>query len=239
MTSVIICRCEEVSLAHLLETFEQHPCSSRELKLRTRAGMGYCGGRTCRLLVDKIVQELSDAPLSNEIPLKIWGIPIQLRKAALQIEGKEKVESVQLADLSPNGEIMAHSTRNVPVDFVCMAGSLYPLAELAAVAGCPFRFVPELGGHVPLHNAQLQTPLTGLFVAGNITGIESAKVAAAQGTVAGISIAAFRGVSGTDEELQRAIRNVWAVREQALIQFHPQVAEGRRHIQTMYAEAML
>ncbi|KQX68330.1 (2Fe-2S)-binding protein [Paenibacillus sp. Root444D2] len=70
MTSVIICRCEEVSLAHLLETAKQYPCSSRELKLRTRAGMGYCGGRTCRLLVDKIVQELSDALNSNEIPLK-------------------------------------------------------------------------------------------------------------------------------------------------------------------------
>lgn len=167
---------------------------------------------------------------------KIWGIPIQLRKAALHIEGEEKVESVQLADLSPDGEIVTHSTRSVSVDFVCMAGSLYPLAELAAVAGCPFRFVPELGGHVPLHNAQMQTPLTGLFVAGNITGIESAKVAAAQGTVAGISIAAFRGVSGTDEELQRAIRNVWTVREQALIQFHPEVAEGRRHIETMYDE---
>jgi bacterioferritin-associated ferredoxin len=70
MTSVIICRCEEVRFAHLLETFERHPCSSRELKLRTRAGMGYCGGRTCRLLVDKIVQELSQAPMSNELPLK-------------------------------------------------------------------------------------------------------------------------------------------------------------------------
>lgn len=70
MTSLIICRCEEVSLAHLLETAKRYPCSSRELKLRTRAGMGYCGGRTCRVLLDKIVQELSQAPISNELPLK-------------------------------------------------------------------------------------------------------------------------------------------------------------------------
>lgn len=82
----------------------------------------------------------------------------------------------------------------------------------------------------------MQTPLTGLFVAGNITGIESAKVASAQGTVAGISIAASHGVSGTDEELLRAVEHVWAVREQALIQFHPQVMEGRRHIEMMYDE---
>ncbi|MFD0697415.1 NAD(P)/FAD-dependent oxidoreductase [Paenibacillus sp. GCM10027628] len=168
--------------------------------------------------------------------IKIWGIPLQLRKAAINIEGKEKVESVQLADLTPKGEIVSHSIRSDPVDFVCMAGSLYPLAELAAVAGCPFRFVPSLGGHVPLHNAQMQTPLTGLFVAGNITGIESAKIAAAQGTVAGISIAAFLRDNGNNDEMQRAVRNVRAMREQALIQFHPQVAEGRRQIETMYGE---
>ncbi|MFD0697417.1 (2Fe-2S)-binding protein [Paenibacillus sp. GCM10027628] len=70
LTSVIICRCEEVSLAHLLETAKRYPCSSRELKLRTRAGMGYCGGRTCRLLVDTIVQELTDAPVSHDLSLK-------------------------------------------------------------------------------------------------------------------------------------------------------------------------
>lgn len=132
---------------------------------------------------------------------------------------------------------MSHSMRSDSVDFVCMAGSLYPLAELAAVAGCPFRFVPELGGHVPLHNAQMQTPLAGLFVAWNITGIESAKVAAAQGTVAGISIAAFHKASGTGVELQRAIEHVRAVRDKSLFQFHPQVSEGRRHIETMYVEA--
>ncbi|WP_409444679.1 MULTISPECIES: (2Fe-2S)-binding protein [unclassified Bacillus (in: firmicutes)] len=51
---MIICRCEEVSFKELETTAARYKCSSRELKLRTRAGMGYCGGRTCRTIVDQI-----------------------------------------------------------------------------------------------------------------------------------------------------------------------------------------
>lgn len=66
---VIICRCEEVDLAELVETMEVHRCTSRELKLRTRAGMGYCGGRTCRPLIDQIVGEYLGPPSEETIPL--------------------------------------------------------------------------------------------------------------------------------------------------------------------------
>ncbi|MCJ8013472.1 NAD(P)/FAD-dependent oxidoreductase [Paenibacillus sp. KQZ6P-2] len=167
---------------------------------------------------------------------KVWGIPVQLRKAAVEIEGIEKVESVRVANISPEGDIVPSTSRSLPVDFVCMAGGLYPLAELAAVAGCPFRYVPELGGHVPLHNARMETPLAGLFVAGNITGIESAKIAAAQGSIAGLSIAAFHQVSGTEEDLLESIQNLRITREKASIQFHPQVADGRRRLESMFSE---
>lgn len=67
---MIICRCEEVTLGELVKTIEQQLCSSRELKLRTRAGMGCCGGRTCRILVDTIVERCSGQPLPHNVPLK-------------------------------------------------------------------------------------------------------------------------------------------------------------------------
>lgn len=51
---MVICRCEEVTYGKLVETVQAFNCTSRELKLRTRAGMGYCGGRTCRHMVDNI-----------------------------------------------------------------------------------------------------------------------------------------------------------------------------------------
>ncbi|MBE1553337.1 bacterioferritin-associated ferredoxin [Filibacter limicola] len=56
---MIICRCEEVTYKQLTETAEKYKCASRELKLRTRAGMGYCGGRTCRTMVDNIAHSFN------------------------------------------------------------------------------------------------------------------------------------------------------------------------------------
>src|SRR5690625_3887384 len=116
-------------------------------------------------------------------------MPIHLRKAVTRINGTDKVESVTMSKVTADGEIIPNTEETIDVDFVCIAGGLYPLGELAAVANCPFRYVEELGGHVPVHNEQMETPIEGLYVAGNITGVESAQVASAQGTGPGLSLA--------------------------------------------------
>ncbi|MCH6266966.1 NAD(P)/FAD-dependent oxidoreductase [Neobacillus citreus] len=161
--------------------------------------------------------------------MKINGTPLQLRKAAVEIVGKQQVEGVRVADTDVNGKVIPGSETIYEADFVCIAGGLYPLAELAAVAGCPFQYLPELGGHVPCHSETMETPLEGLFVAGNITGIESGKIAMAQGTIAGLAIAKHFGKgSGTiDQQLKRAIQQVRTVREHAAIQFNPEIEKGR------------
>ncbi len=71
MRDLIICRCEEVSLRDLEETAKNYKCSARELKLRTRAGMGFCGGRTCRPAVDKVLSHMTNEDPTNAIPLKV------------------------------------------------------------------------------------------------------------------------------------------------------------------------
>lgn len=71
MRDVIICRCEEVTLSQLEEIIKHHDPSARELKLRTRAGMGICGGKTCRPLLDKVLQKLTDKAPTDDIPLKV------------------------------------------------------------------------------------------------------------------------------------------------------------------------
>ncbi|MBZ5748893.1 (2Fe-2S)-binding protein [Metabacillus rhizolycopersici] len=65
----VICRCEEITLKEIKETVERFQCSAREVKLRTRAGMGPCGGRTCRCTIDRIVEQLGGRPISNEVSL--------------------------------------------------------------------------------------------------------------------------------------------------------------------------
>lgn len=67
--SMIVCRCEEISYDELVESASKYKCSARELKLRTRAGMGYCGGRTCRTMVDSIAH-LHQPRKNDEVSLK-------------------------------------------------------------------------------------------------------------------------------------------------------------------------
>lgn len=62
---MIICRCEEVTYGELKNTAETYNCSARELKLRTRAGMGYCGGRTCRSMVDSIAHASTERDVTQ------------------------------------------------------------------------------------------------------------------------------------------------------------------------------
>ncbi|PEU25358.1 (2Fe-2S)-binding protein [Bacillus wiedmannii] len=67
---VIVCRCEEVTYGQLQSTIAEYNCSARELKLRTRACMGFCGGRTCRMMIDRIIESANPEVTTNEIPLK-------------------------------------------------------------------------------------------------------------------------------------------------------------------------
>ena len=65
----IICRCEEVTLGTIKDTVQQYKCSPREVKLRTRAGMGYCGGRTCRNVIHQVVEEIKGEPITDDVQL--------------------------------------------------------------------------------------------------------------------------------------------------------------------------
>lgn len=71
MEELIICRCEEVTLEDIQKTVEKYNGSAREVKLRTRVGMGYCGGRTCRPLIDGLLQKILDEQPEDDIPLKV------------------------------------------------------------------------------------------------------------------------------------------------------------------------
>ncbi|MCU5037588.1 NAD(P)/FAD-dependent oxidoreductase [Bacillus cereus] len=170
--------------------------------------------------------------------MKINGTPLHLRKAALEIIGTHQVEGVRVANIDSKGNVINGSEKIYEADFVCIAGGLYPLAELAAVAGCPFHYISELGGHVPLHSETMETPLPGLFVAGNITGIESGKIAMAQGTVAGLSIAKYASKKRdiVDQQLSHAIQNVHFIRQKAAIQFNPMVDIGRRKMNEIWRD---
>ncbi|MFF6017527.1 NAD(P)/FAD-dependent oxidoreductase [Lysinibacillus fusiformis] len=170
--------------------------------------------------------------------VKMWGIPIMLRKAVIEIVGKDQVEGVVLATVNTDGSIVKGSEQRIKADFICIAGGLYPLAELASVAGCPFHYIEQLGGFIPLHNEQMETNLEGLYVAGNITGIEGAKVALAQGEVAALTIAQRLNGGASNHDIKFAIQAVEKTRATGHIQFHPEILAGRQQMKQIWNETV-
>lgn len=68
MCREIICRCEEITKDEIERVIEEGAETANEVKRFTRAGMGLCQGRTCRGLVEKIIQEKTGFESENILP---------------------------------------------------------------------------------------------------------------------------------------------------------------------------
>lgn len=169
--------------------------------------------------------------------LRVWGVPLQLRRAALAIEGSESVAAVVLAELSADGRVVPGSEEQVPVDLVVTGAGLSPLVELAAQVGCRLLYVESLGGWVPLAGPNQETEAVCLFVAGSMTGVEGARVAMAQGQLAGLAAALHLGLldSRASTRLDQARAAVTRARNHASIAFFAQPAAGRATVAAEWA----
>ncbi len=124
------------------------------------------------------------------------GVPILVGTTIARAFGDGQVTGVVLAKIGDAGRMVDGSETTLAVDTVGVAVGLTPLTELAWLAGCRFVFSPRLGGHVPLHDANMETTLPGVYVAGDITGVEEASTAMEEGRLAGIAAAEALGLTG-------------------------------------------
>lgn len=76
-SSIIVCRCEEVTIGQLEDAYRSGMCTARQLKLKTRAGMGACQGRVCRRLVEAWIGELVPGKTQHDIELLSHRPPIR------------------------------------------------------------------------------------------------------------------------------------------------------------------
>jgi len=64
----MICRCEEVTRAEIVQAIREGARTLNEIKRRTRAGMGLCQGKTCARLVQRILAEETGRPIAEVMP---------------------------------------------------------------------------------------------------------------------------------------------------------------------------
>jgi len=122
------------------------------------------------------------------------GVPIYVSHTVKKVLGEQQVESVEIVELDSQWQPVAGSEKILTVDTVCIAVGLTPLTELAWLMGCEFVFVSSLGGHVPKHNRNMETTVPGVYIAGDISGVEEASTAMEEGRLAGTACAEALGL---------------------------------------------
>jgi len=119
-----------------------------------------------------------------------------------EARGKSHVKSAVVMKLGAgvNGlatrstRILANSaTQEFEVDTICLSVGLTPNVETAWMAGCGFQYARERGGHAPVLDENMQTTLSGIYVAGDAAGVDEASIAMEEGRIAGVAAAESLG----------------------------------------------
>ncbi len=137
--------------------------------------MPYSGG-----LKRNIVQCLND-----------FGIPLKLSHTVVNIEGKERVSGVTIAEVGPNGKPIPGTEEHYDCDTLLLSCGLIPENELSRGMGVELNRVTN----GPSVNESLETSIPGVFAAGNVLHVHDlvdyvSEEAAAAGRAAAAFVAA-------------------------------------------------
>jgi D-hydroxyproline dehydrogenase subunit alpha len=116
------------------------------------------------------------------------GVPLMHRHVVVRVEGEDRVTRAVLAAIDDEGRVVPGGERSFEIDALCLGYGFLPSGELARVLGC--RHVPAAGGGLVVERDEDgRTSRPDVLVAGDGGGIGGARVALAQGTLAGLAAA--------------------------------------------------
>ena len=134
--------------------------------------MPYSGG-----LKRNIVQCLDD-----------FGIPLKLSHTVIDIEGKNRVEAVTIAEVGPDRKPIPGTEERYTCDTLLLSCGLIPENELSRSAGVAIN--PVTSG--PIVNDSLETSIDGVFACGNVLHVHDlVDYVSQEATAAGKNAAAY------------------------------------------------
>lgn len=141
------------------------------------------------------------------------GVPFYLSHTVIEAEGSDCVSGVKIAEVDGNFNPIPGTEKHFEVDTICMAVGLSPMSQLARMAGCK---MIDNGGAVPEKNEYGETSISGVFVAGDVAGIEEASSAMITGRIAALAAARrseFIETAVFDEEYSACINSLNQLRQ--------------------------
>lgn len=139
------------------------------------------------------------------------GVPFYLSHTIIKAEGDQFVTGVIIGEVDNKWQVMPGTEKHFEVDTICLAVGLSPMSQLLKMAGCNMEENPKKGGLVPLCDEYGETSIPGIFVAGDVSGIEEASSAMIEGRISGVAAAYKLGFIDKEElevkagELEKAL----------------------------------
>ena len=127
------------------------------------------------------------------------GVDILTSHTIVKAYGDESVEGATIAKLDDKWNIVEGTQRDISVDTICLSVGLNPASEILDQAGCQMVYIPELGGQVAKVDDNMETTISGVYVAGDVSGIEEASSAMLEGRMAGV--AAVENMNGSSKQI--------------------------------------
>jgi len=174
--------------------------------------------------------------LVHAAKLRRLGVPILTHHTIKAAEGKGHVEGATIVELDENWQPIEGTEEHIDVDLVCLAVGLTPSSEILFQAGCKQAYIPELGGLVAIHNEDLETTLKGMYVAGDVSGIEEASTAMMEGRITGANAAMKLGKDRAKAEKVReeSLKHLEGLRSSP---FSERVLKGKKKAWEIWREA--
>ncbi|KXA90493.1 sarcosine oxidase subunit alpha [candidate division MSBL1 archaeon SCGC-AAA259I09] len=129
-----------------------------------------------------------------------FGVPVLTGHTIKEVLGDNQVHKAVIAELDEEFNPIEGTEEKMDVDVVALAIGLSPDYKLLHQAGCELKYVPRLGGYVPLRDENMKTSRDDIYVAGDASGVEEATTAMLEGSIAGASAALSINRGGEEEK---------------------------------------
>ncbi|MBO5260671.1 MAG: FAD-dependent oxidoreductase [Coprococcus sp.] len=128
------------------------------------------------------------------------GVPFYLSHTITKAHGDTEVTGVTISEVDSSFKPVPGTDKYFDVDTICMAVGLSPMSQLLKMSGCSMVDDPRRGGQVPVIDEYGETSVSGIFAAGDVSGIEEASSAMIQGRIAGVCVSEYLGYCTSEEK---------------------------------------
>ncbi|MDQ0383994.1 thioredoxin reductase [Streptomyces sp. DSM 42143] len=122
------------------------------------------------------------------------GVRLRPRTAIVAADGTDRVTSVRIASLAPDGSPRPGTERRVEVDAVGVGWGFAPQLDLLLPLGCDLTDSGDGNAVVAVDTGQ-RTTVPGLYAAGEVCGVGGARLSLAEGRLAAESVLADQGTA--------------------------------------------